>query len=90
MYSLSFSKNALIGLTKLKKSEPKAYDKAKKLIDELKEHPYTGTGHPERLKGTSVPTWSREITKKHRLVYEVVEAEITVYVLASYGHYDDK
>jgi toxin YoeB len=90
MYSLSFSKDALVGLNKLRKSEPKAFAKAMKLIEELKYNPFVGTGRPERLKGTSVPTWSREITKKHRLVYEIVEDEITIFVLSSYGHYDDK
>ena len=90
MYNFEFSTEALKGLAKLRKSEPKAYEKASKLIEEIKIHPYTSTGKPERLKGTSVPTWSREITKKHRLVYQVFEDLIMVYILTAYGHYDDK
>lgn len=28
-------------------------------------------------------------TKKHRLIYEIVEDKVFVYVLAAYGHYDE-
>ena len=34
--------------------------------------------------------WSRSITKKHRLVYQINEYEVIVLVLSAYGHYDDK
>ena len=34
--------------------------------------------------------WSREITKKHRLIYRIFETEVYVDVLSAYGHYDDK
>jgi toxin YoeB len=90
MYEIDYSDEAMKGLAKLKKSEPKAFEKAKRLIEEIRNNPYTGTGKPERLKGTTVPTWSREITKKHRLVYEIDDKSIRVYILTSYGHYDDK
>lgn len=30
------------------------------------------------------------ITKKHRLVYRILETEVHVDVLSAYGHYDDK
>ena len=29
---------------------PQLFRKLERLLDELKEHPYTGTGHPEQLK----------------------------------------
>jgi toxin YoeB len=61
-----------------------------RFIDELKEHPKTGLGHPEPLKGMPEGRWSREITKKHRMVYRIFEGEVLVLVLRSYGHYDDK
>lgn len=54
--------------------------------DELKEHPKTGTGHPEPLKGKP----ERQITKKQRLVYRIYEEEVVVLILTAYGHYDDK
>jgi len=77
-------------LSILAKSEPKAFVKANRFIEELKIHPKTGLGHPEPLKGSPVGRWSREITKKHRLVYRIFEVEVYVDVLAAYGHYDDK
>lgn len=90
MYGIDYSEKAQEDLKKLKKSEPKAFNKAIELIHEILEHPYTGTGHPEPLKGDRSGQWSRAITKKHRLVYEVHDQEIVVLVLAAYGHYEDK
>lgn len=77
-------------LLRLAKSEPKAFEKANRFIKELAEHPKTGTGHPEPLKGQPSNRWSREITKKHRMVYRIFDIEVLVEVLAAYGHYDDK
>ena len=61
-----------------------------KEISELKEHPTTGTGHPEQLKGDKVGKWSWHITGKHRLIYEIREEVVIVNVLSAYGHYGDK
>jgi len=77
-------------LAKLLKDEPKSFQKAVKLIEELREHPKTGTGHPEPLKGKPEGRWSRQISKKHRLVYRIYEEEVFIDLLAAYGHYDDK
>ncbi len=77
-------------LIKLAKSEPKAYTKVQQFVKELQEHPKTGTGHPEPLKGKPEGRWSRQITKKHRLVYRIFETEVYIDVLSAYGHYDDK
>ena len=90
MYEIAYKEQALIDLADLKHDEPKAYAKALRLIDELKEHPKTGLGHPEQLKGKPEGRWSREITKKHRLVYRIFETEVVVLILATYGHYNDK
>ena len=90
MYSIDFTTEALQGLAKLERSEPKVFAKAVRFIEELKEHPKTGLGHPEPLKGMPEGRWSREITRKHRLVYRIFEDEVLVLVLRSYGHYDDK
>ena len=81
---------AMLDLQRLAKSEPKAYAKAGRFLKELEEHPKTGTGHPEPLKGQPANRWSREITKKHRMVYRIFDTEVLVEVLAAYGHYDDK
>ena len=47
MYIITYSPRAKEGLAKLKKSEPAAFKKATKLLNEIALHPYTGTGHPE-------------------------------------------
>ena len=90
MYAITYSPQAEEDLRKLKRSEPKAFQKALVLLNELVEHPKTGTGKPEPLKGEPQGRWSRRITSKHRLVYRIYETEIYVDVLSSYGHYEDK
>lgn len=89
-YEVRYTPEANIGLAKLEKSEPKAFAKFQRFIEDLKTHPRTGLGHPEPLKGKPEGRWSREITKKHRLVYRIFETEVVVLVLTAYGHYDDK
>ena len=90
IFELKYTEVAKSHLAKLAKSEPKIYQKALRFLEELKEHPKTGLGHPEPLKGQPEGRWSREITKKHRLVYCIFDTEVVVLVLAAYGHYDDK
>ena len=89
-FEVIISPEAARDLQRLGKSEPKAFAKANRFIEELKTHPKTGLGHPEPLKGKPEGRWSREITKKHRLVYRIFETEVYVDVLSAYGHYDDK
>lgn len=89
-YEIRFTDLANQGLAKLAKSEPKAFQKALRFIEELKTNPRMGIGHPEPLKGEPQGRWSREITKKHRMVYRVFESEVLVLVISAYGHYDDK
>lgn len=90
MYEIVYSDQAKNDLEKLKKESLKYFNKAKDLLVELREHPLTGTGKPEPLKGDKHGRWSRRITDKHRLVYEVNGKEILVLVISAYGHYDDK
>lgn len=68
MYKIIYSPRAIEDLQRLKRYEPAAYKKAGKFIQELKEHPKTGTGHPEQLKGDRAGQWSRAITKKIHVV----------------------
>lgn len=90
MYTLTYAPTAEEDLRKLKRNEPAAFKKVCLLLNELVEHPKTGTGHPHPLTGDRAGEWSRSITKKHRLVYEIREQEVCVLVLSAYGHYDDK
>lgn len=90
MYEIKYVPNAEADLRRLKKSEPSAFKKAVKLLNELMEYPVTGTGHPHQLSGDRAGQWSRYITKKHRLVYKINGTEVLVLVFSAYGHYDDK
>lgn len=89
-YTIKYQKQAIEDAKRLQKDEPNAFRKLLKLESELKEHPCTGTGHPEQFKGARTEQWNRRITQKHRLIYEVHDTEIVVLVLAAYGHYEDK
>lgn len=89
-YTVHLSPDAEDDLAKLKRNEPKAFDKARRLLYELNEHPRTGTGKPEPLTGDRSGQWSRRITQKHRMVYTIEDYIVKVYVLSSYGHYEDK
>ena len=89
-YNIDFKEQAARDLIALEKNEPKTFLKAQALIAELREHPRTGTGKPEQLTGERAGQWSRRITKKHRLVYEIHDTEVVVLVLTAYGHYNDK
>ena len=72
IYNVIFAPRAEMDLKRLLENEPKAYAKALSLIGELYEHPRTGTGKPEPLSGDRSGQWSRRISKKHRLVYEII------------------
>lgn len=91
IYEIELSNEALIGIERLKKAgEKQALKKLNSLITELEEHPETGTGKPEQLRGNLSGYWSRKITDKHRLIYEIYKEKIKVTVLSTYGHYNDK
>lgn len=89
MYKIEYADRAVRDLLDMRKSNQQAYKKICKLIPELREHPFTGTGKPEQLKGLD-GVWSRRIDKKNRLCYKVEETIVTVYVISAIGHYDDK
>ena len=58
MYAIKIIPMAQEHLIALKRSEPSAFKKVLQLLDELAEHPKTGTGHPEPLKGKPEGRWS--------------------------------
>lgn len=88
-YSIEFTPKALEGIEKLKKSGNKPLiKKMRKLLDELTEHPYTGTGQPEQLKQNLTGFWSRRINQEHRIVYAVDEKRVVVTIVSAKGHYN--
>jgi toxin YoeB len=73
MYTIVFSEDAKKDLKELQKKAPQALPKLARLLDELREHPRTGTGQVEPLKGYDGSVYSRRITKEHRLVYRIYD-----------------
>jgi len=61
-----------------------------KIISELSDHPEIGIGNPERLKFDLSGYWSRRINRKDRLVYKIEDHIITVTIITTMGHYEDK
>lgn len=91
IFEIDYTFEALEDIEKLKKTGNKVIlKKLFSLIQELKQHPETGTGKPERLKYYQQNTWSRRIDRKHRLVYLIDGTKIVVTILGAYGHYGDK
>lgn len=90
-YNIEFSIEALKDIERLKKSgDKKLLKKLYVILTELKDHPKTGTGKPELLKYYKTATWSRRLSEKHRVVYRIHDKTVTVLILTSWGHYDDK
>ena len=73
-----------------KSGQKKTLLKIAALLEELCEHPTTGTGKVEQLKGDLEGYWSRRINKASRLIYKIEEDIITVFVISLKGHYGDK
>lgn len=86
-YHLDFTDNALKDIDFHKKSGNKVIlKKLLILLEELAEHPFTGTGKPEPLKHNLAGMWSRRINIEHRLIYEVEENKVNI--LSAKGHYE--
>ena len=90
-YNLIITPCAQEDMRKLKLSGDKqAIKKLERLLEELKEHPRTGTGKPKPLTGFATERWSRRITDKHRLVYDIYENNVLINIVQAWGHYHDK
>lgn len=84
MYTIRVSDGVDKVIAKWKKSNPNLFKKYKKIYKELLEHPKTGLGHPEALRG------GRHITAHDRIIYDIYEEVVEVYILEVEGHYNDK
>jgi toxin YoeB len=65
-------------------------EKISRLLDELSEHPRSGTGRPEQVKHARQESWSRRINGKHRITYTINDETSTVAIHSMHGHYNDK
>ena len=87
MYTILFSDDAKRDLKELYRKAPLSIAKFSKLLDEIRDHPGTGTGQIEVLKGFDGSVYSRRLTKEHRLVYKIYDEFSEVLILSAYGHY---
>ena len=89
-YSLIFAPRALEDFERIKKSGNQArLKKLRAILEELREHPMTGIGNPERLK-YKTDTFSRRLSDKDRIVYTIHDDVVEVRILQMLGHYGDR
>jgi toxin YoeB len=84
---LSVTSGALEDLEPWSTTNPRVLSKIIRLMAETTRTPRTGTGKPERLKHLGGEVWSRRITEKDRLVYDIQPDLVTI--IACRFHYDD-
>ncbi len=89
-YKIEMAKPVQKQLDAIKKSNAPAYKKAVLLMAELTEHPRTGTGQVEELKGNLSGYWSRRINKQYRLVYRIFDDRVVVEIVSFDSHYGQK
>ena len=68
------------------KGETRILKRIRALLEDILQHPFSGLGKPEALKGTN-GKWSRRINNEHRLVYSVSSGKVYVYVFSLRYHY---
>jgi len=89
-YLVKFTNEALKDIDAHKKAgDRNVLRRIEALLLELRLHPREGIGRPEKLKHNLAGLYSRRITSKHRLVYEIEDEIVTVVVVGAYGHYGD-
>ena len=89
-YVVRYTDEADETIAKYKKSNPIAYKKVVRLLEEITNHPREGTGHPKPLVEGNNITYSRRISGKDRIVYDVHDDVVVVLIVSVEGHYKDK
>ena len=84
MHLVLLSKQAVKDLTKLKAAN--LSQKAKALVDILKDNPYTPPY--EKLVGNLSGFYSRRINIQHRMVYTINEQTHEVLIVSMWSHYE--
>ena len=86
VYSIVYTKKAINDIPKLKIA--KSENKAKALIDLIRNNPYKTPPSYEKLLGDLQGVYSRRINIKHRLFYEVYEDARVVKIISLWSHYE--
>ena len=87
MYKIEYHKRAVKEISKLKQS--KLENKAKQLIEIIKENPYKNPPPYEKLIGDLNDLYSRRINIQHRLVYKVIEEQKVIRIISMWSHYEN-
>jgi toxin-antitoxin system, toxin component, Txe/YoeB family len=66
----------------IKAGNKKLLKKIFSLLQELEAHPETGTGKPYQLRHEQRGVWSRSIDDRHRMLYIIDGAKVTVFVIS--------
>lgn len=86
MYAIVYTKTALKDIPKLKGAH--FDEKAKELINIIRNNPYQIPPDYEKLAGNLYGLYSRRINRQHRLVYEIFEKEQTIKIISLWSHYE--
>ena len=76
--NVSLTPTALEDLRYWLKTDKRQSERILSLLEEIRRTPFAGSGKPEPLRFQLAGCWSRRIDREHRLVYQVLEAEILV------------
>ena len=85
-YRIVYTKTAIKDIPKLKAAS--LDQKARNLIDLIRENPYENPPTYERPIGDLQGAYSRRINLQHRLVYQVLEEDQTVKIISLWSHYE--
>jgi toxin YoeB len=86
--NLTFTSTAWNEYMDWQKRDKKIANRINLLIKDIQRSPFEGLGKPEPLKENLSGYWSRQITEKHRIVYEVSKDNLKIIQVEN--HYDDK
>jgi len=90
-YIIALSDRAKDHLSEWKKSgQVITQRKIERIFLDLSINPFSGIGSPEKLKYNLKEYWSRQIDKKNRIIYQVDDQTVTVFIISANGHYNDK
>ena len=78
--NVSFTENAWKDYLYWQKTGKKILKRINELIKDIKRSPYEGKGKPEGLKYDLAGKWSRRINDEHRLVYQINNNNLIIYM----------
>lgn len=78
--NVSFTPNAWEDYLYWQKTDKRISRRINELIKDIMRSPFDGIGKPEGLKYDLAGKWSRRISDEHRLVYQVEDGNLIIYM----------